>query len=430
METSIRNVIQSARQAYALDLGTGQVPQCPRYVFHREENGYRLTPDLGPDYCRWASTWETGREEEVERLRLQLFEVLPQEMKELLLEHGRDKQLLAPIAFASVRYDMLNRQLSEDDIVEASLLFFEREMYRVFLVYGIQGISVDAPAELARGVRVFTPEDEDRGALQPPYAMPLPHNHVYGADALLHIEQDLHRSIVHQGNTLDCAVPYLRSLLVSASPHIGISGPISLGAVYYDAFMAGMGASPMQGPGRDICYSRLRDRSVSFDANRVALAREVMDILGDEKGRCGRAAYRIERAGSRLDDVDRLVDYIIALETLLTSGGEQGEVGYRLRMRTARVVATPERRTEIRKFIRDVYSLRSKVIHGERADGLRETVDRLGEVVRSTLGVLALHQKRKPDINVVDAIDHAMIGESGAVEFLEEIQLDPSLALP
>jgi hypothetical protein len=61
---------------------------------------------------------------------------------------------------------------------------------------------------------------------------------------------------------------------------------------------------------------------------------------------------------------DRLLQYLISLEALLTGGRFQGEIGYRLRVRCAHLLATPAHRRETAREFTELYSARGDLVHG------------------------------------------------------------------
>ncbi len=61
---------------------------------------------------------------------------------------------------------------------------------------------------------------------------------------------------------------------------------------------------------------------------------------------------------------DAFLHYAIALETIILGRQENVELSYRLSMRTALLAGdTPENREKIKKEVRDLYNIRSKIVH-------------------------------------------------------------------
>ena len=84
------------------------------------------------------------------------------------------------------------------------------------------------------------------------------------------------------------------------------------------------------------------------------------------------AARRLEFGGQRNRLEDALVDYVVGLESLLGHGG--GEVSYRVSMRGAAVLSRGgSERFDKFKELRNLYDLRSKIVHGAQPDRARLT---------------------------------------------------------
>ena len=68
----------------------------------------------------------------------------------------------------------------------------------------------------------------------------------------------------------------------------------------------------------------------------------------------------------RSSRADALVDYVIGIEALLGLADERTELSYRFRVRGSVILSKrrSERKANI-KILRDLYDLRSKVVHGQ-----------------------------------------------------------------
>jgi hypothetical protein len=80
------------------------------------------------------------------------------------------------------------------------------------------------------------------------------------------------------------------------------------------------------------------------------------------------ALSRFNTSYGRADYRERIIDLVIALENLFGEEtiGQTTEVGYRLRMRAARYLGNDAcERKHLRKFISQLYTLRSKIVHGD-----------------------------------------------------------------
>lgn len=73
----------------------------------------------------------------------------------------------------------------------------------------------------------------------------------------------------------------------------------------------------------------------------------------------GRAAVELQQRPE-----EAFLHYAIALETIILGSQQNVELTYRLSMRTALLAGgTPEKRAEIKKEVRDLYGIRSKIVH-------------------------------------------------------------------
>ncbi|MHC1592740.1 MAG: hypothetical protein ACXQT1_01510, partial [Methermicoccaceae archaeon] len=125
---------------------------------------------------------------------------------------------------------------------------------------------------------------------------------------------------------------------------------------------------------------------------------------------------RFNDAYSRMKDEDRLVDYIIVLESLLLSGGEMSEMSYRLGLRAAHLLAkSAEDRERIFETVKAAYDLRSRVVHGNEPTkkvkigkeeyALKDVVPLVEDVSRRVLTYFCKnypHTKNKDSIEEID----------------------------
>ncbi len=86
---------------------------------------------------------------------------------------------------------------------------------------------------------------------------------------------------------------------------------------------------------------------------------------------------------------DKLIDYVIAFEALFFKSGESGELTHKLAVRVARLLSqTYEERAAIHKEMKDIYGIRSKIVHGEVTTISREVVTKAEGILRKSLKVL------------------------------------------
>jgi hypothetical protein len=116
--------------------------------------------------------------------------------------------------------------------------------------------------------------------------------------------------------------------------------------------------------------SRRADLPDPLSAAQVRKYRELRKrFLALDRGRTGyinAAARRIAFAPDGAYAGDRLADYVSALEALvMRHESYQGEIMYRFGHRVAVLTAARGDRARISKLARDLYDMRSKVVHGE-----------------------------------------------------------------
>ncbi len=113
-------------------------------------------------------------------------------------------------------------------------------------------------------------------------------------------------------------------------------------------------------------YINYRIGCAAFTDLHLEEAKYFASILKSENSPLGVALNRYDMAMKRNNAKDRLVDLAIAAESLFLKSSEKEVLTYRLKMRAARLFASPDKRTETSKWISFIYSLRSEVVHGDR----------------------------------------------------------------
>lgn len=100
--------------------------------------------------------------------------------------------------------------------------------------------------------------------------------------------------------------------------------------------------------------------------------------------------YVERQSGIENNEVDRVVDYMIALEAALVP--ERGFVGRRVRERAARLVCPrePKESEETKKLLRELYNIRSTIAHGsplkdEQREFLEANWKSFEHIIRSIL---------------------------------------------
>lgn len=153
-----------------------------------------------------------------------------------------------------------------------------------------------------------------------------------------------------------------------------------------------------------------RDRPARLAGVRVTLLPEVMKNLASPEvrgsGSLMRAVERFRDASLRFASEDELIDMMIAAEALFLPG-EQSELSHRLALHAALWLADEwesVKASDIRKFVKRVYTVRSKTIHGnepsrfcrldgQKVDNIREVVDDFETILAAAIRKAVLSDK-------------------------------------
>lgn len=172
-----------------------------------------------------------------------------------------------------------------------------------------------------------------------------------------------------------------------------VSGlPMSLGQgpLSVDAFVAAIAAgSPPNLPKYQMSASDFEEVVKTYRELRRFSKRARLEV----------ALTRFNNSYRTFDYREQIIDLVIAMENLFgeETVGQTTEVGYRLRMRAARYLGVDaDERKKLRKFFSDLYTLRSKIVHGDSGSAddlvqktfkkpLAEVADETQEIVRRTL---------------------------------------------
>jgi hypothetical protein len=118
------------------------------------------------------------------------------------------------------------------------------------------------------------------------------------------------------------------------------------------------------------------------------------------------ALVRLMGAYSKPFGGERLIDYWIALESLMMPDAE-GELSYRVSLRTARLVADAPDRGRAYDFLRTSYSERSKFVHGSKASVDAQKVRATEDYLRRVL----LHCVKSHKVPSGPELDSLVLGE-------------------
>jgi hypothetical protein len=118
-------------------------------------------------------------------------------------------------------------------------------------------------------------------------------------------------------------------------------------------------------------------------------------------GKVRLAMHRLNLGSLRTTDEDGVIDSMIAMEALLSDGTQ--EMTYKIAMRLAALykILDPSRPEQVFRELKDVYSFRSKIVHGDaildkyreidRHEGRTPAIDIAVEHLRNALAVLIKH---------------------------------------
>jgi Apea-like HEPN len=174
----------------------------------------------------------------------------------------------------------------------------------------------------------------------------------------------------------------------------------------------------------------------------------VLEALENKKGKLRQATYRAaqyyEASHDRPEPVERLIALAIGLESLF-SPGDQGELSYRISQLAAQFIGNdPEERKTIFSGVKELYSRRSKLVHGtydvDKYDkGEFVTADEIDRwsvyLRRAYLGFMALYLKaylagkkaeaREP---ILERIGEANFNDAEGAKLRDEANIETLLA--
>ena len=124
------------------------------------------------------------------------------------------------------------------------------------------------------------------------------------------------------------------------------------------------------------------------------------------------ALNRFNSSYEKRDLADRLIDLVIALEALF-GDGEHGSVAYKVAIRCAYWLQDKEKkRYETFSTVKDLYSARSRVVHGELKDLTEQRVDDLESIVRASVKKFLNHQAEMTTVPNGKELDKLMLTNS------------------
>lgn len=122
-----------------------------------------------------------------------------------------------------------------------------------------------------------------------------------------------------------------------------------------------------------------------------------------------RLGFGLER---RLDE-DRLMDFMVGLESIYLPDGHD-ELTFRLSLRVAYLLSEkPTERKELFKFMKKIYNLRSKIVHGKKYNLSKDEINKVEEILRKSLKLFLA----SPDNFSLDEVDkHGTLIKEGKLD--------------
>ena len=170
----------------------------------------------------------------------------------------------------------------------------------------------------------------------------------------------------------------------------------------------------------------LGPRRSDYQEFSVAHANEVSELLkrlealaGD--GSLEQALRRFNFGYNRASNEDRIVDHLIAFESLLLEKNDMNELSYRLAHRGAALIGDDaQRRREVFHLLREAYTQRSRIVHGQkpralvRVEGVSFTFDQLvgasEDMLRESICRAVTTLSNDPEVKLVELLEARIFG--------------------
>jgi hypothetical protein len=115
-----------------------------------------------------------------------------------------------------------------------------------------------------------------------------------------------------------------------------------------------------------------REEAPTVDASKASLIgatfkQLILALQGEHSRKATLAMHRLNLSGMRTTDEDGLIDVMIAVEALLSSGDDRQEITHKISMRLAALHKLTRLRppTEVLSEMKKIYTFRSKIVHGD-----------------------------------------------------------------
>lgn len=123
----------------------------------------------------------------------------------------------------------------------------------------------------------------------------------------------------------------------------------------------------------------------NIESSDATVLRNIFDFLCNENDSRFKVALRRLSLGiERKNPEDKLLDYMIGLETLYLPDGN-AELCFRLSIRVAFLLSPPPNRKDTFDFLRKMYAERSNIVHGNKYDLKADDVIKLEELLRESV---------------------------------------------
>lgn len=141
------------------------------------------------------------------------------------------------------------------------------------------------------------------------------------------------------------------------------------------------------------------------------------------RSRIDLALRRLNFGYDRIRPEDKLIDYVIGLEALLTKGNEVGDLKYRLTLRGARLLGNDATiRAKVHTELDWAYRLRSHIVHGtevgpsvtieQETVPFDELVERIAQHLRDAIRQFMMRTTSKSEADVIKELDREAIAGS------------------
>lgn len=149
---------------------------------------------------------------------------------------------------------------------------------------------------------------------------------------------------------------------------------------------------PMTDTGRATVYTMASPKTTLFGKASIIEEKDIPElksifnfIVEQKDNRFDVARRRLSLGNERGIPEDRLLDYMIGLEALYLLDGNN-ELTFRLSLRISFLLyKDPAERKDVYHFVKNMYKIRSKIVHGDKPKIAKDEMDKLEELLRKSL---------------------------------------------